>query len=260
MKLAGTIITDIRGKYSFQPQEGTYAISVAKDGYIFPTQLFAKYGLAKINKEPSRINSHYVGQPINITNEHNMLNIEIPIDPVDSKASLWLRFKIFFRDLLSILTYGLGIVFIPLMIAGTLLSTFAAIVIPDKRNIAFAAIYFIITVIYTISKIIKSSHFSTVLDAKTGKPIPEVVVSLFDNKFGTLKETRMTDRFGRFSISAPKGAYYIKAEKNRYIFPIKHFKNRKRQNQKFYTGETIDINEEKFIDIKILGERKNTKV
>jgi hypothetical protein len=220
MMLRGTMITDIKGKYYFSADPGVYAISVSKDGYIFPTEIFAKYGIQSFNKGASRNNNQYVGQPINIDAKTNYLNIDVPMDPVKPNISTFFKIKIFGKDLFNYFLIGLPYIVIPALIIGSVLSIFTAVVRPTEYNIILSIVYVTLTAIYILSRYLKSAHAGMVLDKTTKEPISGVMISLFEKEHNNLKETRITDRYGRFSINAPKGHYYLKAQKSDYTFTI----------------------------------------
>lgn len=242
-KLAGTIVTDIQGRYNFRLEPGTYAISVSKQGYLFPTQIFAKYGIQKIDKADSRSNTHYVGQPVTIGESNNFLNIDIPIDPVEKTPSLFVRVKIITSDLYNLLSGTLSSAFLTLLVIGTILSIFTAVVLPETRNTLLACLYTIVTGSYILSRHIRSTHFGVVFNMENGKALPEAVVSLFDSQYGTLKETRITDRYGRFSIYAQKGNYYIKVQKDDYNMDDGKIHGHKALyfGRQAYRGQTIKL-------------------
>jgi hypothetical protein len=158
--------------------------------------------------------------------------------------------------------YNTSFILISILIIGLALSVFTAIVLPEIRNIILAVIYFVVISFYMISRAMKNKRFSLVFDKTTKKPIPEVAVSLFDREYNTLKETRTTDRFGRFSIFAQPGEYYLKAEKDGYRFSTekvsieKKIKLQKTSGRSIYQGELIKINEPGFINVMIDGEKK----
>lgn len=256
MKLVGTIVTDVYGKYSFQPHAGTYVISVTKEGYIYPTQIFAQYGIAKINKNASRINNQYLGQPINLTDQDEFLNIDIPIDPVNEKAAFLLKVRIIALDVIDLIAYGLSSIFLPILAIGTLMAAFVAIVQPGPRNAILSVVYLVITLIYSLNKMIRSHKYCVIFDRKTKEPITGVVVSVFDKEHNTLKETRVTDKYGRFSIYAQPGKYYLKADKHGWNFDYKNIKERdslKNNQREIYAGQTINLNKSGYIKYQFFG-------
>lgn len=245
MQLMGTMITNIKGRYYFSVDPGVYAITVSKEGYIFPTEIFAKYGITNFSKIASRNNNQYVGQPINIDAKNNYLNIDVPMDPVNPDISTFLKIKILGKELFSYFIIGLPYVVIPILILGSLLSVFTAVIRPTDRNIILSVIYVALTAFYILSRYLRSSHAGVVIDKKTKEPIVKVMVSLFEKEHNNLKETRITDRYGRFSIYAPKGHYYLKAQKSGYTFT---FSGEKDKN--------IVLKESNYIREIITGEKK----
>jgi len=51
--------------------------------------------------------------------------------------------------------------------------------------------------------------YGTITDAKSGKPIPKVVIRLFDAKFNKLLTTQITSDKGRYAMLVNRGAYYM---------------------------------------------------
>lgn len=253
MKLKSTVVTDLKGHYSFQPEPGTYIISVIKDHFIFPTSIFAKYGVATVDKNEARTNKHYVGQPITISGSNNLINLEIPIDPFNRKPNFWVKTKVFFSDAFDFLTSGITLILIPSLIFGAVVSIFAAIILPNNRNITISLIYVLVALIYILTRLINKRKFSVVYDSETKKPVLDAIVSVFDEKYGALKETRITDKYGRFSISIPKGTYNLKIEKEHYSFPSTKVKKHSRDGRytDLYFGGIISTNKEQFINVSV---------
>lgn len=256
MELVGTIVTNAFGRYNFQPKPGTYAITVSKEGFIYPTQIFAKYGLAAINKNAKKYDHHYLGQPINISKDDDFLNLDIPIDPVGVEASFSLKTKIWTEDLLTLVTSGLSYILMPTLILGTIFSTFVAFVITGNRNIITAAVYLLITLIYAITRTVRAQQFGKVIDSE-GRPISGVMISLFELTHNSLKETRITDQFGRFLILAETGNYLLKAEKNGYEFNFENLTEiiRKSRVRNKYSGQTISMKKEGYANLTIIGRK-----
>lgn len=259
MRLISTVVTDLKGHFSFQPEAGKYTISVIKDSYVFPTNIFAKYGVATIDKSVSRINSRYVGQTIEVSGDNNLINLEIPIDPHNKKPTFMVRAKVFINDFFEMVTSGLSYIFMPSIVLGALLSVFAAVILPTVRNQTICLTYLLVALLYIISHLVKVRKFSVVYDQRDKKPIPEAVVSIFEKQYDALKETRITDKFGRFSISVPKGNYRIKVEREGFIFPSikakKHYINDGRYTN-LYFGDTIEAKKEKFINVSVPMDEK----
>lgn len=257
-KLAATIITNSLGRYNFQPKPGTYAISVIKEGFIYPTQILAKCGIRRAHKIDTKFFNRYLGQSINITGRDDFLNIDIPIDPVTKEFSFFLKTKIWMEDVLYLFIRGLSSIFIPILILGTIASVFVAIVLSGKRNIIVAIAYSLLALIYIYIKIIRSSQFGLVVDEK-GKPISGVMISIFEKKYNTLKETMITDQFGRFSIFVEAGEYLLMAQKNNYEFRPENLEpiiNKYKAKNKF-TGQIIKMTKSGHIKVTVLG--KNMK-
>jgi hypothetical protein len=130
-------------------------------------------------------------------------------------------------------------------------------VLPGARNMVTSIVYLIITLVYILSKMIKFHQNSTVIDTNN-KPISGVMISIFDKEHDTLKESRITDRFGRFSIFADPGTYTLKADREHYEFEpekIEHEISKNRAKNKF-KGGLINLKKPDFIRFTIVGSRK----
>ena len=256
MNLVTTAVSDIAGKYNFHPKPGKYVLSVSKEGYLFPTQIFAQYGLFHKGNEAKDqlVESHYLGQAIEINETNPNMNIEIPIDPVREKAPFFLKVKLYAEDLINLITVGLSAIFVPTLIIGSVISIFTAIILPERKNIALAILYVIVTGVFVIGKMIKAAKFGIVLEAKTKKPIPGAMVSLFDQKYDSLKSTAVTDKFGRFTIFVPKGRYYLKVQKSGYTFGTIEKKRRKMALNNSGDRNNITVKDAAYISVRVEGE------
>jgi len=64
----------------------------------------------------------------------------------------------------------------------------------------------------------RRSGFGTVFDSQTGKPEALVTVRL-RNLHGSIVRTAVTDRQGRYRLTAPKDEYYVEVDKAGFKFP-----------------------------------------
>lgn len=256
MQLVGTIVTGQGGRYNFKSEPGNYVITVSKEGYIYPTEVYARFGIAKANKTATKAFSHYIGQPINITEKHYSLNIDIPIDPIGAEFSFFFKAKIWIEGASSLVANSFSGIFIPILILGTLASSFVAIIIPVKRNIIMAIAYLVFTLIYALIKMIRADQLGSVVDEE-GNPLSGVMISIFEKNYLTLKETQITNRLGRFLIFADKGEYILKAQKEGYEFDPKKLEqvitiNRAKNK---YIGKPIMLKNRKYINLTVIGKK-----
>jgi len=77
--------------------------------------------------------------------------------------------------------------------------------------------YFWMTVPLTLKK--RKEPWGVVFDSTTGQPIKSAIVRLFAREFDKLKETQITDAFGRFGFLVEPGEYYIHVTKPGFVFP-----------------------------------------
>ncbi|MBI5621355.1 DUF4215 domain-containing protein, partial [Candidatus Falkowbacteria bacterium] len=61
--------------------------------------------------------------------------------------------------------------------------------------------------------------YGVVYDSLTKRPVDLMIVRLYDNTTNKLVATQVTDSKGRYSFVANPGQYYLKAQKQDYVFP-----------------------------------------
>ena len=194
------------------------------------------------------MNKYYLGQPFTVTDKNFEVNIDVPIDPTNSLITSKQKGKIIFSMIIDSVVFFLLKAMLPLLISGTLLTAFTAVIYPNKNNIIFVTLYFAISVIYIVTSLLKSRQYGVVYDFETRKPIANAMVSIYDKKYNSLKESRMTDRFGRFSIYAQPDEYYLLVSARDYKFPVDTTNLNK---QKYYAGQVFQIKTSSFIRLKI---------
>lgn len=256
MKLVSTIVTNQLGRFNFKPEPGTYTISVSKEGFIFPTKIYAKHNDIKTQQKAIVAYNHYIGQPINVTENNYSLNIDVPIDPMTKNLSFSRRVKIWSGDMFYSFISRLPYFFVPTLILGTLASIFVAIVISERRNIVVAIAYLLFALIYSLVRMIRSAQSGVVIDSE-GKPLSGVIVSIFERNYNTLKESQITDRLGRFQISADSGEYILKAKKDGYDFDSENLKEiiKKSRAKNKLSGQTIILKKAEYINLTIIGRK-----
>lgn len=263
MKLVGTVATDIRGEYYFTAEPGHYMITVSKENYLFPTQIYAQDN--PNGGKNSAAASTYVGQSITISRNDDMLNIDIPLDQKKGAKGEFLKSKLKVVQFFDIITLWLAKLFLPSLLIGLGMALFAVLVIPNTLNIVTAMAYGIITIVYSLAKMITIRHYSMIIDSETKQPIGGAVLSLFDSKYNTLKETKTSDEYGRVIMRAKQGSYYLKAQKPGYEFGEhisetdsdvrdREFLNMIKMRQ-LYHNEIIHLHKPDFVRVVIQGRK-----
>jgi hypothetical protein len=197
MRLVASALTDKSGRYFFAVRKGKYALSVVKNGYIYPSQ-YAK-GESKINQDI------YFGQTINVDEEQEIINARIPIDPTakaESKRSI-------FRILITSSFIRISILLLGSIVAGGVLWF-----VPVPLNYAICGLYLLIWLMefYIQHREVK---FSRVYDEKNRQPIDLALVRVFSSN-GKLQKTYVSDFHGRFMPYIEDKDHYLMIERVGY--------------------------------------------
>ncbi len=89
----------------------------------------------------------------------------------------------------------------------------------------------------------KRDRYGFVFDATTQKPVPKVVVQLFNVLTSRTVASAITDKKGRYIFNASKGEYTIAVKKDGFVFPSRLLTSSDQVN-KYYLGGKIIVSEE----------------
>ena len=117
-------------------------------------------------------------------------------------------------------------------------------------NAAFAFLRFGYILLSPILLRKKRKPWGTVIDSITGQPIKGAIVRLFETEFNKLKESQITDEFGRFGFLAEPGSYTIMAQRQGYAFPSK-LTHKLKSMTDIYTGGILDLHDAKDPNISV---------
>ncbi|MDD5486777.1 MAG: hypothetical protein PHW65_04415 [Dehalococcoidales bacterium] len=197
IKLRGTALTDKKGQYLFSVDEGSYVMSVKKNGYLFPSQF-------RVEASES-----YYGQPLNFERDSNVIKEIIPIDPVNNavrKESIYL--KIYIQIFVSAATRWV------VLLAGTFIAIFALIINPAVVNFIILGCYIVLYILEFVLQH-KESSYCRVIDATTGRPVDLALLRIY-NATGKLVGTYVTDRQGRVSPYIEENNFTLAVERVGY--------------------------------------------
>ena len=197
-----TKVTDKQGRYSFDVKKGNYLIEVVKPGYVFPSDYL------KDKKEDVDYVDLYFGTKIEVLEASAVVALNVPLDPIVNEETpqrvLWRKALRSLRHALAFsgVILGMVIVFVqPTFVHGLLL-------------LGQIGVYLLFRRIATPSH---AGKWGSVVDAKTKKPMQNVVVRIFDKKFNKLLETQVTDRNGTYGFFVGRNVYYVTAQKAGYV-------------------------------------------
>lgn len=190
-KLLNTQITDREGRFSFLVQPGKYYIRVNKKNYVFPSKMDS-FG--------------YHGHDM-VLSSSEVVNFNIPLDP--QIKTLAHRINV-----LAVIQRYFEYTRIPLLVFGTLISTWLYVVDGGYLNLGFLVIYVIIW-ITELYKLRQSRTMGKTFEEVTHVPLDLTILRLF-NKGDKLVSTRVSDQKGQFKFLVDPGNYYLTAIKQDY--------------------------------------------
>ena len=200
-RIIQTKITDIHGRYAFFVQPGNYIVQVAKNGFVYPSQVLAN------QKDDGRFLDVYHGEPIHVTIA-SQITPNIPLDPTEKTSEQ--VYKILLKSRLRMLQHVL-------VIMGPLLSLFALCI---SRSVISGVAFFAQIILYIGARRIafppKPKNWGIVYDHQSKMPLGKVVARIFDSEYNKLLDTQITDSKGRFAFLASQRKYYVTYEKEGY--------------------------------------------
>lgn len=191
-KLVSTSVTDSKGRFTSNIEEGHYTVTISKKGYRFP----------------STIVTGSIDYPIyNVYNngfdvhENQEIEIAIPIDPIEKNIDSKIVIKDYFRKSLLILN-------ILLLIGGILLSIYMSINYPSILNYIILSLYLL--PIGTMLFVMKVNHIKYgIIRDKLGNRVEGVSVLLKEAEFGRVIQKRVTNQKGGYRFILDKGRYQL---------------------------------------------------
>lgn len=193
-----TRISDKDGRYGFlttpeslQARNITVSIIASRAGYVFPSQTTP--GI-----DTFVYNNLYYGDPIAV-NEKTLVNFDIPMDPLKPSPSPLLAKSPSIALGASVAAiadagFWLGIIIVPL----------GFIINPNPFTFGTLCLFLGTASLRLFG--IAEHPFGTVVDARTGRPMPFALMTLND----------LTGKRVAFAVSDEQGRYFLVAEKGKY--------------------------------------------
>lgn len=201
--LLGTAVTDRTGRFKFLPKPGLYTAKASKNGYAFPSSLLSA---APVYEKQNL----YFGGEFKIDDMNQTFTKDIPLDPPqtsgDTKTVLKLRAK---QTAHSVFAFG-----------GITISLVNMILLFTWLTLGLFVVHLILLAIFwRLGKPAKPKSWGTIYSQETKKPIAGAIVRIYDQKFGRLLDTAVSDRNGKFGFLVGSASYYLTAEAKGFLFP-----------------------------------------
>ncbi len=240
-KLAGTRVTDRRGRYGFLVQPGEYYLTATKRDIEFPSRL-----LGQVNFDDNYPNLDY-GKKFKITRA-SFIHKNIPVDSTKDASSkvkstkqlISLHFK---KTIHNVVAY-FGV------ISGLLAYVYT------RSNFVLVLLVLHLIVFLFFRRLARGPlirPWGVVYDQGSRRALSHSVVRIFDTKYQRMLEQQVTDRQGRFGFLVGRAEYRLDAVKTNYVFPAQ-----KKSRARDYLGGPIKLPENKAIvvaDIPMLPKR-----
>jgi len=243
-RLVQTKVTDENGRFSLLLAKGDYYVTVAKSGFIFPMRI-PKIKAIQLTTRFGPEADIYLGQVFSIKTDDTNINLNIPLDPVLSEPSLKLKARLWLKNIFDWSLISLSYASLPCLLIGAVLAALANLVHQSTFNLCVSAFYIVLLSVYLAVRRIQKFRIGFVFDSKTKKPIPKAVISVFDKEYKSIRDVKITDSHGHFSILLQKGQYYLTFSAKGYRFPSKIAKG------DYYFGETIKIKTPTFLNVSV---------
>ncbi len=194
-RLKDTMVTNAYGAFESLLPPGTYELRVHKEGYVVtPEAPWLKLAGGE---------QIYDGRPITIAQERAVPFV-VTMRPVAVAATSW---RLLGRMWVRRVEIVVGYFSWPLLIIGFLLNSLTVFVKPTIINIIVEVVYALLIVFKAWIAWRFNQFVSSVVDATSGKPIPQATVRLMDVVTDKVIITKVTSGKGAVQLLPPPGVY-----------------------------------------------------
>jgi parallel beta-helix repeat protein len=220
--LLGTAVTDRTGRFKFLPKPGLYTAKASKSGYSFPSSLLS----AAPTYEKQNL---YFGDQFKIDDMNQTFTKDIPLDPPqaagDNKTIFKLRAK---QTAHNVFAFG-----------GITISVVNMILLFSLVTAGLFVLHLVLLLFFwRFAKPAKPKSWGTIYDQENKKPIAGAIVRIYDQKFGRLLDTAISDRNGKFGFLVGASSYYLTAEAKGFLFP-----GTAKSTKRDYIGGVVTVGE-----------------
>ena len=201
-KEVASAITDLDGRYGFLVKPGTYWLIAKKTHYIFPSVRLR-------GREPDELYDNlYFGESIDITEEHQVITKNIPLDPIGFD---WNEFKK--RDMKVMRYYRRRDKFVTqliegLFLAGFLLTFVVFLYSPNAYNYLVLLVYVGMVLMRLLG--LRRCRSGVITRADTQDPYPFAILRVYSAATHQEAGHAVTDRAGRYCKLINNGTYYLR--------------------------------------------------
>lgn len=200
-KIVRTLVTDREGRYILLSPKGKFKMTSTKPEFQFPSAYL------KGKKEDESFVDLYFGEHFSVRQDGQAVIYNIPMDPTHKKVSVR---KMILDRALKGFQFGLAL-------SGIVLTTVSLIISPSVILAIFLVIHIAMFVLFMrLARPRKFKKWGIVRDAKTKKPLKNVVIRLFEPQYNRLLGTQITNSKGRYAFLVGRNIYYMTFERAGY--------------------------------------------
>ncbi|MBT5820221.1 MAG: hypothetical protein HOI24_02070 [Candidatus Magasanikbacteria bacterium] len=200
-KVVQSRVTDLKGRFLFIVNPGSYVIEVTKPGFSYPSSILQSV------KSDGRFADIYHSETIEVTQKGVGLTPNIPVDPVDAEKT---PKRIVWEKRLRIVQH----IFASSGIYTTMVGLYIA---PTLWLCGFLAVHIVVYLLFIhLIQPKQPKGWGIVYDSESGEPLAKAVVRLFNKQYDKLVATFVTDRKGRYAFLVGPSVYYHISEKSGY--------------------------------------------
>ena len=221
--LVGTAVTDATGRFKFLPKPGVYTAKATKANFAFPSTLLA----AAPTYEKKNF---YFGDSIRIDDQNQAFTKDIPLDPPEASKDIKDIIKLRAKETLHTV----------IAFSGIAVSIVNVVLVTTPLTIGLLLLHAVLLIIFwRLALPAKPKPWGRVYDVETKKPVKGAVVRIYDQRFGRLLDTAISDRNGRYGFLVGAADYSLTVEAKDYQAA------KEKKNSNDYVGGPIHVAHEK---------------
>ena len=199
-RIVRSTVTDREGRYFFMAGKGSYRMTVAKSGYVFPTAYL------KNVREDVRFINLYHNETIAVSDDTTVA-ANIPVDPLMKEKA---PRRVFWEGIARRVQRSVSVLTILVLVAAVVIS-------PTPFVISMLAVNLLMHLLFRRLAVGRQpKNWGIVYDQQTKRPIRNAIVRVFEARYNKLLETRVTDLRGRYAFLVGNNVYYVTYEKPGY--------------------------------------------
>lgn len=196
-------ITDIDGRYGFYLPGGKYTLKAGKTHYLFPSQILAG------QPSDSLYANLYFGEEIVVAKDGEIINRNIPLDPIGFDWNEFIKNKANYFKLGSKKLRRQNIILNTIYLAGFIIGVAHFLTSPEMVDMIILLAY---AAIYLAQRYWQIRYPAISLKRENGEHLPFSIIRVFLAGVNQEVKKVITDELGKFYLLVRPGEYYFTVE------------------------------------------------